>query len=222
LPQTALTFIRHYRRTLYPLRDNFPSPVHWICTPRVCEYFLSGRLVLSAAVISRADFLLAKVWTDVQVPLSGVYSTHLLGLSLTTNNRELLRMKFWHEDNKAWVFGFRLLGLQIRIPPGAWMSVSWQRVCCQVEVSQSGWSPVEQGCGVGTQNFWLRLLHKVSKTFHHHHVNHQTTFLTYNLYLSISLMVIVDIRALNLEYLYKILNWSLNRSRYIFTDSDST
>jgi hypothetical protein len=51
-------------------------------------------------------------------------------------------------------------------------------------------------------------------------VNHQATFFTYNLYLNISLMVIVDIRALNLEYLVKILN--LSRSRYIFSDSDST
>jgi hypothetical protein len=36
-------------------------------------------------------------------------------------------------------------------------------------------------------------------------VNHQATFLAYNLYLSISLMVIVDIRAPTLEYLGKIL-----------------
>jgi hypothetical protein len=42
--------------------------------------------------------------------------------------------------------------------------------------------------------------------FHHHHVNHQVTFLTYNLYLSISLMVIVAIKALELEYLVKILD----------------
>jgi hypothetical protein len=27
--------------------------------------------------------------------------------------------------------------------------------------------------------------------FHHHHVNHQTTFYTYNLFLSISVIVIV-------------------------------
>jgi hypothetical protein len=33
-------------------------------------------------------------------------------------------------------------------------------------------------------------------------------------------MVSVAIRALELEYLVKILDWS--RSRYIFTDSDST
>jgi hypothetical protein len=47
----------------------------------------------------------------------------------------------------------------------------------------------------------LRFLHKSSicinngkptyKTFHRHYVNHQATFLTYNLYLSISLMVTV-------------------------------
>jgi hypothetical protein len=33
-------------------------------------------------------------------------------------------------------------------------------------------------------------------------------------------MVIVDIKALELEYLVKILDWG--RGRYIFTDSDST
>jgi hypothetical protein len=33
----------------------------------------------------------------------------------------------------------RLLGLQVRIPPGAWMSVSLNIVCCcQVEVSATG------------------------------------------------------------------------------------
>jgi hypothetical protein len=34
-------------------------------------------------------------------------------------------------------------------------------------------------------------------------------------------MVIVDTRALNLEYLVKILNWNQSQSQYIFTDSDS-
>jgi hypothetical protein len=37
-------------------------------------------------------------------------------------------------------------------------------------------------------------------------MNHQATFQTYNLYLSISLMVAVAIRALELEYLVKILD----------------
>jgi hypothetical protein len=37
----------------------------------------------------------------------------------------------------------RLLGLWFRIPPGAWMSVSCV-VCCQVEVSASGWSLVQR------------------------------------------------------------------------------
>ena len=42
-----------------------------------------------------------------------------------------------------------LLGLWVRIPPGAWMSVS-SVVCCQVEVSASGCSLVQRGpthCG---------------------------------------------------------------------------
>jgi hypothetical protein len=36
----------------------------------------------------------------------------------------------------AWVCRRSLVGLRIRIPPEAWMSVSC--VCCQVEVSASG------------------------------------------------------------------------------------
>jgi hypothetical protein len=35
-------------------------------------------------------------------------------------------------------------------------------------------------------------------------------------------MVIVDISALNLEYLVKILSWSWSQSQYIFTDAGST
>ena len=38
---------------------------------------------------------------------------------------------------KVWVAAARLLGLQVRIPPGAWMSVA-SVVCCQVEVPASG------------------------------------------------------------------------------------
>ena len=43
----------------------------------------------------------------------------------------------------------RLLGLWVRIPPGAWMSVV-SVVCCQVEVSATGWSLVQRSptdCG---------------------------------------------------------------------------
>jgi hypothetical protein len=61
-------------------------------------------------------------------------------------------------------------------------------------------------CTSSRKKFQYVLILVNLNTFHHHHVNHQVTFLTYNLYLSISLMVIVDIRALNLEYLVKILN----------------
>ena len=44
----------------------------------------------------------------------------------------------------------RMQGLWVRIPPRASMSVS-RVVCCQVEVSASGWSPVQSSpieCGV--------------------------------------------------------------------------
>jgi hypothetical protein len=47
---------------------------------------------------------------------------------------------------------FRFLELRIRIPPVAWLPVSCECcVCCQVEVSASGWSLVQRSpteCGV--------------------------------------------------------------------------
>ena len=46
----------------------------------------------------------------------------------------------------------RLLGLRVRIPPGTWTSVCCECcVCCQVEVSATGWSLVQRSptdCGV--------------------------------------------------------------------------
>jgi hypothetical protein len=48
-------------------------------------------------------------------------------------------------------------------------------------------------------------------------VNHQATFLTYNLYLSISLRATVAVRALDLECLVKILDWGRIRNRCIFS-----
>jgi len=45
----------------------------------------------------------------------------------------------------------RLLRLWVRIPPGAWTYVSCECcMCCQVEVSTTGWSLVQRGptdCG---------------------------------------------------------------------------
>jgi hypothetical protein len=38
----------------------------------------------------------------------------------------------------------RLLGLWVRLPQVAWMSVSFSVVCCQVEVFASGWSLVQR------------------------------------------------------------------------------
>ena len=45
----------------------------------------------------------------------------------------------------------RMLGLWVRIPPGAWVSFSWSVVCCQVEVSAPCWLLVQRSpaeCGV--------------------------------------------------------------------------
>jgi hypothetical protein len=56
----------------------------------------------------------------------------------------------------------RLLGLRIRIPLGEWMSVCLVCVvCCQVEVSASGWSPVQRiptDCGVSEcyREAWMK------------------------------------------------------------------
>jgi hypothetical protein len=45
----------------------------------------------------------------------------------------------------------RLLGSWVRIPPGAWIFVSFECLCCQVEVSKTGRSLVQRSppdCGV--------------------------------------------------------------------------
>jgi hypothetical protein len=49
----------------------------------------------------------------------------------------------------------RLLGLRVRIPPNAWQFVSceWVCVCCQANISTSGWSTVQMSftdCGCVT------------------------------------------------------------------------
>jgi hypothetical protein len=58
----------------------------------------------------------------------------------------------WPHSLRRASSGARLLGLRVRIPPGAWMSVSNE--CCELsgtEVSAAGWSLVRRsptGCGV--------------------------------------------------------------------------
>jgi len=46
--------------------------------------------------------------------------------------------------SKAWVYGRSLAGIVGSNPAGAWMSVL-SVVCCQVEVSATGWSLVQRG-----------------------------------------------------------------------------
>jgi hypothetical protein len=51
--------------------------------------------------------------------------------------------------SKTWSAAAGLLGLWVRIPPGAWMSVCYE--CCEVEISATGWSLVQRSpteCGV--------------------------------------------------------------------------
>ena len=60
---------------------------------------------------------------------------------------------FWSQSPRGQRCGsaaVRLLGLWVRIPPGLYMSVSCI-MCCQVEVSASGWSLVQRSptlCGM--------------------------------------------------------------------------
>ena len=46
--------------------------------------------------------------------------------------------------SKAWVCGHSLLGLWVRIPPGHGCLSRLSVVCCQIEVSASGWSLVQR------------------------------------------------------------------------------
>ena len=48
----------------------------------------------------------------------------------------------WPRDLRRRSAAARLLGLRVRIPPGAWMSVSCE--CYEVELSASGWSLVQR------------------------------------------------------------------------------
>ena len=51
----------------------------------------------------------------------------------------------------------RLLRLWVRLPPGAWMFVV-SVVCCQVEVSATGWSLVQRSPTVMPRYLWSRNL----------------------------------------------------------------
>jgi hypothetical protein len=63
----------------------------------------------------------------------------------------------WPRGQRCGSAATRLLGLRVRIPPGAWMFVV-SVVCCQVEVSASGWSLVQKSptdCGASLR-VWSR------------------------------------------------------------------
>jgi hypothetical protein len=49
----------------------------------------------------------------------------------------------WPRGLRRGSVAVRLLGLRVRIPPATWMSRG-SVVCCQAEVSASGWSPVQR------------------------------------------------------------------------------
>jgi hypothetical protein len=62
----------------------------------------------------------------------------------------------------------RFLGLRVRIPPAAWMSVV-SVVCCQIDVSASDWSLVQRSpneCGVYNK-VWSRNLNNVEVLAHY-------------------------------------------------------
>jgi len=66
-----------------------------------------------------------------------------------TNNITWSRSQ-WPRDPRRVSSADCLLGLWVRIPPGAWMSLL-SVMCCQVDVSASGWSLVQRSpteCGV--------------------------------------------------------------------------
>jgi hypothetical protein len=53
--------------------------------------------------------------------------------------------------SKAWICGRSLVGIVGSSPSGVWMFFSWGVVCCQIDVSASGWSLVQGSpnwCGV--------------------------------------------------------------------------
>jgi len=79
-----------------------------------------------------------------------IYYTELLSWRFTMWNFQSFCRSQWPRGLSCRSAAARLLGLWVQIPPGAWMSVVTV-VCCQVEVSASGWSLVQRSpteCGV--------------------------------------------------------------------------
>jgi hypothetical protein len=83
--------------------------------------------------------------------LAGRFS--YLNFSPDTFNRNMKNkcQSQWQRGLRRRSAAERLLGPWVRIPPGAWMFVSCECLCCQVEVSATGRSLVQRSptdCGV--------------------------------------------------------------------------
>jgi hypothetical protein len=89
-------------------------------------------------------------------PISFMFSLHALQINSTIRLCiERLCRSQWPRSLKSGSAAERLLGLWVRIPPGAWMFVSCECLCCQVEVSAWGWSLVQRNpteCGVSERD----------------------------------------------------------------------
>jgi hypothetical protein len=99
-----------------------------------------------------SQLLLLKATPPNYINLTDCHGDSALALGLYSNDSSTrFPVRIGRSYQSQWPRGLRrgstavrLLGLWVRIPPGAWMSVSCGVVCCQVEVSASGWSLVQR------------------------------------------------------------------------------
>jgi hypothetical protein len=79
------------------------------------------------------------------MPLARVFKPSETKLSVMYHICRMIRIYQWPHGHRRGSATARLLGLRVRIPPEASMSVSCSVLCdVQVEVSLSGWSPVQR------------------------------------------------------------------------------
>jgi len=106
------------------------------------------------------SFILFYFWREIRQSICGIEKTSAIGKHWNSSYLLLLLRKYISiaDPGGRAVYGVvlrppRLLRLRVRIPPGH-ESYLFNFLCCQVEVSASGWSLVECSCRVWCVWVW--------------------------------------------------------------------
>ena len=104
---------------------------------RNANTLLIGKVQGEGSLTTVMDMLFKKSWSQLKI----------------TGTRRVICRSQWPYGLRSGTAAARLLGLWVRVPPAAWMSLV-SVVCCQAEVSATGWSLVQRSpteCGVSNE-----------------------------------------------------------------------